>query len=234
MGLFSVEENKKIIKMFDKMRVTDTRDGMDWCGMMHYGTMDYGIKPLERGRKAVVGIAKTCRYVPYDGHVPFLKYEEYSKWSAMFYKEICNYPWRKDIQEGDFIVIDQSNTMVGLMGSNNALECMVKGAVGLVSNGGVRDTDEVVIEKIPFWSRGTVQPMVQGRIKFDAMDIPVEVGGVVVNPGDVIVADGDGVIVVPRAIAADVAKWGGNEMVNDKAGRRKLYEAMGLPFDETV
>ena len=46
--------------------------------------------------------------------------------------------------------------------------------------------------------------------------------------------DGDGVIVVPRALARDVAKYAHRELANDKAGRRKLYEALGKELDDTV
>ena len=78
------------------------------------------------------------------------------------------------------------------------------------------------------------QAMVQGRLRYDARDIPVRVGGVVVNPGDIVVADGDGVIVVPRNKAYDVAKYARQELNNDKVGRRKLYESLGWEPDDTV
>ena len=75
--------------------------------------------------------------------------------------------------------------------------------------------------------------MVQGRLRFEAMDIPVSVGGVQVHPGDIVVADGDGVIVVPRRLARDVAKYAHRELSNDKKGRRRLYEELGRELDDT-
>jgi regulator of RNase E activity RraA len=140
----------------------------------------------------------------------------------------------KGIQPGDFCVIDQSGVDVGLMGSNNSLAGVRDGAVAYVTNGGMRDTDELILQEIPFWSKMISQSMVQGRLRFDAMDVPVSVGGVQVNPGDVVVADGDGVIVVPRAMAVDVARYAHQELANDKVGRRKLYEALGRELDDTV
>jgi len=71
-------------------------------------------------------------------------------------------------------------------------------------------------------------------LQFDAHHIPVNVGGVLVAPGDVVVADGDGVIVVPRAKAAEVARYAKRELENDKIGRRKLYESLGMELDDTV
>ena len=53
-------------------------------------------------------------------------------------------------------------------------------------------------------------------------------------PGDVVVADGDGVIVVPRGHAEAVAKYAKGILEGDKAGRRKLYENLGLPADPSI
>ncbi len=131
-------------------------------------------------------------------------------------------------------MIDQSGVNAGLMGSNNGLECKKNGAHGLVSNGGVRDTDELILQNIPFWSRFVSQSMVQGRLQYDAHNIVIEIGGVIVNPGDIIVADGDGVIAVPREKAEEVARYARKEFDNDKAGRRKLYESLGMDLDDTV
>jgi regulator of RNase E activity RraA len=76
--------------------------------------------------------------------------------------------------------------------------------------------------------------MVQGRLQFDSMDVPVAVGGITVKPGDVIVADGDGVVCVPRAVAADVAKFAHEENERDRKARRAHYEQLGREADETV
>ena len=52
-------EDKELLKLFEPLRVADVRDGMDWMGYHHYGTLDYKIRPLYRTR--AVGIAKTAR-----------------------------------------------------------------------------------------------------------------------------------------------------------------------------
>ncbi|MHA1689890.1 MAG: hypothetical protein ACTSUN_11240 [Promethearchaeota archaeon] len=111
---------------------------------------------------------------------------------------------------------------------------MIKGAKGYVTNGRVRDTDEIIIEKVPFWTPIISQTMVQGRLQYDACDIPVSVGGVTVYPGDVVVANGDGVIVVPQKIAFDVAKYAHEEHKRDKKIRRSHYKMMGMEPDDTI
>jgi regulator of RNase E activity RraA len=62
----------------------------------------------------------------------------------------------------------------------------------------------------------------------------VVVGGVLVMPGDVVLADGDGVVVVPRAQAERVATYAHETLAGDKAARRGLYEQLGLPADDSV
>jgi 4-hydroxy-4-methyl-2-oxoglutarate aldolase len=226
------EKRRELLALFDGLRVADVRDGMDWNGMHHYGSMAPDIRPLFRTR--VIGIARTCRYLPFEGPLPGLTQEEYTGWSGWYYNNVCTYPWMDDIEEGDFVVIDQSSVNVGLMGSANALAGFWRGARGFVTNGGMRDTDELILENIPFWSKMISQGMDQGRIQYDAKDIPVCVGGVTVRPGDIVVADGDGVIVVPSRLAHEVAKYAHRELANDKKDRRGMYDAQGRAHDDTV
>ena len=63
---------------------------------------------------------------------------------------------------------------------------------------------------------------------------PVALGGVAIRPGDVIVADGDGVIAVPRCAAEQVALYASRELRNDKANRKAKYAVLGWEPDQTV
>lgn len=228
----STEERMELLELYRELRVSDVRDGMDWNMMHHYGSMSPDMRPLFRTR--VVGIARTARYVPYRGPMPQMTPEEYTEWVEWYYKEVCTYPWDEDIEKGDIVVIDQSNVNCGLMGSFNSLAFYMLGARGYVIEGGVRDTDELIRQRTPVWSRFVSQSMVQARLQFEAKNIPVCVGGVVVNPGDVIVADGDGVIVVPRNIAREVARYASRELDTDKQNRKRVYEQLGWELDDTV
>ena len=231
MGI-SKDERGELLALFKGLRVADARDGMDSVMMHRTGSVLPDIRPLWRTR--AVGIARTVRYLPFDGAIPEMRPEEYDEWVGWYYREVCPYPWMKDIEEGDFCVIDQSGVDAGLMGSNNSLSGVKSGAVGYVTNGGVRDTDEIIIQKVPFWSAFVSQSMVQGRLQFDAKDVPVCVGGVTVHPGDVVVADGDGVLVVPVKVARDVARYARKTLDGDKEGRKKLYKALDMELDDTV
>lgn len=226
-------EDKELLKLFEPLRVADIRDGLDWMGYHHYGTLDYKIRPLYRTR--AVGIAKTARYLPYEGPDPRVTGDEYTKWSNWYYGNVCTYPWFDEIEEGHFIALDVSGVDVGLMGSENALGAKIKGARGFVTNGGgIRDTDEVIAEQIPFWSYFLSQKMDQTRLQFDAKDIPVAIGGVTIHPGDIIAGDGDGVIAVPRSVAREVSKYAHKELFNDKNTRREKYIQLGWELDDSV
>ncbi len=225
-------KRKELLDLFKGLRVADVRDGMDTLMYHDYGSMNPNIRPLFRTRTH--GLAKTVRYLPFQGNIPDIKPEKYMKWARMYYRKICSYDWMPTIQVGDFIVIDASGVNAGLMGSENSLLGRIKGARGYVTNGGVRDTDEVILEKIPFWTAIISQSMVQGRLQYDACDIPIIVGGVTINPEDVIVADGDGVIVVPQEIAVEVAKYAHEEHQRDKKVRRSHYKVLGMDNDATL
>ncbi|TVR47180.1 MAG: RraA family protein [Puniceicoccaceae bacterium] len=226
------ENNPALLENFGRLRVADVRDALDTLGWRTPRSVAPDIRPLFRTRAC--GFARTVRYLPYRGTIPALSEAEYAKWSGRYYGEICTYPWTNELVEGDFAVIDQSGADAGLMGSDNTLGCIRKGCRGFLSNGGVRDTDECILQKVPFWSAFISQGMVQGRIQYDAHNVPVAVGGVTIYPGDVVVADGDGVIVTPREVAEDVARLALEEQERDRKNRRRHYEALGRELDETV
>ncbi len=226
-------ENQELLRLFEGLRVPDVRDGMDWVGYHHYGTVHHSIRPLFRTR--AIGIARTARYIPYEGPTPRCVGDEYTEWVKYYYSEVCYDPWTNDIQSGDFICLDVAGIDVGLIGSNNSLHCRKKGAVGfLLNGGGVRDTDEIILQKIPVWSKFVSQPMDQARIRYLEKDIPIAIGGVAIYPGDLVVADGDGVVVVPRKVARDVAKYARRELDADKIARRQHYIDLGMELDDTV
>ncbi len=110
----------------------------------------------------------------------------------------------------------------------------MRGAVGVVTSGGARDTDEIIKQRMPLYLRRLGRGIRPGRNEVESVNRPVMIGGVLVRPGDVIVADGDGVVVVPREKAEAVARVARRVHEADKEGRRDLYERLGLPEDASV
>ena len=110
----------------------------------------------------------------------------------------------------------------------------VAGAVGFVIDGCCRDCTECILQKTPVFS--TVRPMIHpmGRTGAVSNNAPIVCAGVVVNPGDAIVADDDGIMVVPQQIADEVARRAKLIQDKDRPGRLAGCEAMGLPIDETL
>lgn len=234
--------DEQILEIYEGLRVADVCDGMDMVGLRDAGTMDAAIEPLWRDTETFghrfCGIAVTARYVPTNRVVknPMEK-AEFQKWEGDWYTKISDEPFTALLKKGSVVVLDvQGDGDVGSVGSFNALLWVSKGARGIVSNGGIRDIDEVVKEKIPvyldYMERGRgIRP---GRNEVESVNKPVTVGGVLVRAGDVIVADGDGVIVVPREYAKPVAEFALEIMNKDKAGRKGLYEQLNIPLDPSV
>ncbi|RKN07564.1 RraA family protein [Streptomyces radicis] len=223
----------ELLRLFDGLRVADVRDGLDWAGLHAKGTVSPEIKPLFQGAR-MTGIARTMRFRPTEKAVPPLTPEEYTEWAGRWYRDI--YPDRITpvIERGDIVVIQSAGLPVGEIGSNNSLAWHAAGATGILTSGGVRDTDECVMQGVPIFCAYRAQSMVQGRVEFDALDVSVDIGGVLIRPGDIVVGDGDGVVAVPVEHAETVATYARQELENDKRGRRALYERLGRPLDETV
>jgi regulator of RNase E activity RraA len=120
------------------------------------------------------------------------------------------------------------------IGLNNILSWKLKGCVGVVTSATARDTDEIITQQVPLYFKEPGRDIRPGRNEIESVNRPIVVGGVLVKPGDVIVADGDGVIVVPRAKALEVATYAHTILEGDKEGRRNLYRQLGLPEDPSV
>ena len=235
------EDPMPLVKEYEGLRMTDVLDAMQAIGLQDRGVMDKTIRPLWRDNTDKVahrfyGVAITFQYLPTNrpaaGKMP---YEEFRKWHGHWYQTYAPETFAELIKPGHALVIDaQGIENTGFVGSNNALGWYSRGMTGVVTNGNCRDTDELILEKIPVYSKyqgGGTRP---GRIESGAINTPIVVGGVLVRPGDFIVADGDGVIVVPREHVDEVAKIAWDIAKGDKASRRKLYEKTKKGIDATV
>jgi 4-hydroxy-4-methyl-2-oxoglutarate aldolase len=239
--VFSVDEDARILKAFEGLRVADVTDGMDFAGLKNIGLMDPEIHALWKDTKdfkhRFIGIAVTVRYVPTQRGAPpaGLSYEEFRAREGKWYNDLSHEPFFPLIRPGTAIVIDEAPLAdVGSIGSNNIMSWKLAGAVGVVTDATARDTDEIITEEVPLYLRKPGRGIRPWRNEVESVNRPVVVGGVLVNPGDVILADGDGVLVVPRDVALQVAEFAHKIIEADKAGRRELYKKLGLPEDASV
>ena len=239
--VYSAEDDKRLLALFEGLRVADVTDGMDAVGLQNVGLMDPEIHPLWKDVKTfthrIIGVAVTARYVPTNrgpaGRMSSA--DDYDKWAGSWYSQLSSEPFTDVLREGSVLVLDDASAMdVGSIGSNNIMAWKARGMVGVVTNATARDTDEIATERVPLYFRRPGRGIRPGRNEIESVNRPIMCGGVLVMPGDIIVADGDGVVVVPRAHAEAVARYAQGVIEKDKAARRKLYEQLNLPPDPSV
>lgn len=238
--VYSEAEDQHLLELFKGLRVADVSDGMDAVGLQNIGLMDPDIHPLWRDTARFthrfVGIAVTARYVPTQKPPAGSRStEDYDRWTGDWYDRLSGELFTRLIRKGTALVIeDAPGADVGSIGSYNILEWKRLGCVGVVTDATARDTDEIIVERVPLYFRKPGRGIRPGRNELESVNRPVVCGGVLVVPGDVFVADGDGVVVVPRARAEEVARYARKIMEADKAGRRELYKKVGLKEDPTI
>jgi len=237
--VWSQEEDARILAAFEGLRAADVSDGLDAVGLPDAGLVDPAIAALWRDTDGfshrITGIAVTARYVPTNRRAGPPAGQQFGEWEGAWYTEISPEPFVEYLRPGSVIVIDAADDGdTGSIGSYNILAWKLRGAEGVVTSGGARDTDEIIRQGVPLYMRRLGRGIRPGRNEIESVQRPVTIGGVLVRPGDVVVADGDGVVVVPREHAEQVARVAHAILESDKEGRRELYRQAGLPEDPSV
>ena len=157
-----------------------------------------GPRPLDPDRKTFVGEAYTFRFLPLreDLGTP----ESYSRAGSI--REAI-----EDMPPDRVAVIDARGAPgCGTLGDILVLRMAKLGALAVVSDGAMRDVAGVRAVGLPVFCSGAAAPPSIGQLVFAGWEVPVACGGVTVLPGDVVVGDEDGVIVVPRGLADEIAE----------------------------
>lgn len=228
--------SKEVLEKIRKQRNADLCDALDSMGYQDKFEMDVAMVPLYDGIR-FAGIAHTAEYMRVPEHMPAMSYEDFdrlqytprSEGGYCFGMQNCS-----PILADEVLVIDAKRIRGGILGSDNTLAMQANGVVGFVIDGTLRDTPECLRQKTPcfYTVRSYTHP--QGRITQKSDNEPIHCAGVYVRPGDVISGDDDGVLVIPQELAAEVADRAYKIQQKDRKNRRRTFEKLGLPFDETV
>ena len=171
-----------------------------------------GLKPLNPHCAKFAGEAFTMRYIPAREDI-----DTYATLTP--HPNPNNLQWEavENIKAGQVLVIDSRNDMSSASSGNILLtRMMVKGCAGIVTDGGLRDGLEISAMNFPAYARGVVASTRLSTHHAADLNVPISCANVAVYPGDILVGDGDGVTVIPRAMAAEIA---------DACEARDVFEA---------
>lgn len=132
----------------------------------------------------------------------------------------------------DVVVIDNGGQQVSTWGGVASVAALQNGAAGLVVDGGVRDADEIIELGFPVFSRHVVPLSGKTRVKVIEINTTIKIDGMPVHAGDIIVGDSSGLVVVPLAHAAEVARLAGELERQDRQASEEIRR--GLSFTEAL
>lgn len=159
----------------------------------------HGVRRMSSAKGNMVGEAFTLRNIPCR--------EDLDQVSVF---ENRDHPQRKafdTVPAGHVLVIDcRGDTRAASGGGILTTRLKVRGAAGLVSDGCLRDSDEIGAMDFPVYCAGPAAPLNLARHHAVDFNVPIACGGVAVYPGDLVVGDADGVTIVPRHLADEVSR----------------------------
>lgn len=203
-GLYKKYSHQELREAFKKVSVPNIADAMHREGVM------CGLQPVKKGlikEKKLIGPAFTVRTINGD--------------------------WAKAVEaidaarEGDVIVIDAQSGKLAVWGELASWSCKMKGVAGVVIDGAIRDVDDIREMDFPAFARHQVPNAGEPR-GYGEMNIEIECGGQKVRPGDWIVGDDSGLIVVPKERAQEIANRAIDIMERENRYREEIKRGSTL------
>jgi regulator of RNase E activity RraA len=230
-GSLISDKDRELLKRLSEVRTADVIDALDRYNVHDSTVMSEGIRPLFNNVK-MVGVALTIRLVKAREPIPSMSPGEYDQYASEWYRSKNNAELFLRVAEpGHALVVDGGGyTKVGFWGSYIALIAMDRGVVGAVIDGGCRDVAEIRRERFPVFCRGIGRTETVGRLilRPEDVNIPVTVGDVPVEPGDFVMGDDDGVVVIPRELADAVSERALRQFQEDRVNQKPYLERFGI------
>jgi regulator of RNase E activity RraA len=133
---------------------------------------------------------------------------------------------------GDVVVVSNGSAPISTWGGTASYAAHLKGIAGLIVDGGIRDREEICAIGFPAFARHMIPTTGKTRIRVEAIGVPITCSGIRVDPGDVLVADGTGVVCIPANRAEEVAELATRYAADDAQAMQELRD--GLTFREAM
>lgn len=211
-----IREDGRDLALVDRLRtlhVAVVSDCLDSVGVRG-NVLAHDIRPLVPGMVAV-GFAAPVHIVPVDA--PPADPADYYK------NELAAVD---ALQPGDVMVV--GGCRLSYWGELLSTAAIRRGAQGIVADAYTRDTTAIEKLGFPTFIAGIQAQDSLGRVDVDEYGAPVECGGVVVSPGDLVLADGDGIVIVPEKVAEDVIERAERKVATESEMRADLSEGLAV------
>jgi len=183
--VYSLEGRDKRLKVlsrdFERISVSTVSDVLDRLGICGILT---GFHSISTGAK-IVGTAMTVKEL--SGNLGEYSFEDFRIGEVI-----------DNAESGDVIILDNGGRNISTWGYLASLAVKLKGVRGVIVHGGVRDIEEIRRLSFPVFAEHIVPISGKGRIKVESINIPIRIQDVKITPGDLVVADGTGIAIIPQ------------------------------------
>ena len=211
-GIMKKQKQPGLIERLSKIPYTGAiSDILDEMGF-HRQALPKEIQSLHPGH-TLAGRALTIAGEPTNSEDPEVIFVPYLKMLA-------------DVKPGDVLVSQPNDDLAAHLGELSTETAQFRGARGAVIDGGARDTDYILKLKFPVFARYTTPVDIVGRWRLVAHNIPVDIGRVHIEPGDYILGDRDGVLVIPQTVTEEVVKKAEAVVKTENLVRKAILKGM--------